>query len=267
MENILYLLKSQRKRKFKTIVKYFKRRLKNNAGRSNGTITAPRRGLLGRRKYIYIDRLRDLYPDVIGHVLHLAYYRYNKPNIAILCHPIGVTSLILAAKKVESGSLIKNYSKNPINPGDSAPLFNIAAGTLIHNISLRPHGIGKLSRAPGSSSLLVRHNPNSPLSVIKQKSGEIMAVHYYNTATLGVVSREGQALKDIKKAGTKRLMGKRPRTRPTAMNPVDHPLGGRTRGGYQSVNRKGQIVTNRKTKKRINNNIIYTLRQRKFIRY
>jgi len=86
-------------------------------------------------------------------------------------------------------------------------------------------------------------------------------------ATLGTVGNVDRFLRVIRKAGTTRRLGHRPRTRPTAMNPVDHPMGGRTRGGWQPTNIKGIITTHRPTKKYYHPAILLTKRQQKFRKY
>jgi len=84
---------------------------------------------------------------------------------------------------------------------------------------------------------------------------------------LGTVGGEDHFLKHHLKAGVVRRLGKRPRTRPSAMNPVDHPMGGRTKGGCQPTNAKGMIMTHRSTKHFRHPTILYTKREMKFKRF
>jgi len=112
---------------------------------------------------------------------------------------------------------------------------------------------------------LVRKDYNHCL--LKLKSGELRYFSSSAQATLGTVGKEDHFLKHLGKAGVTRRLGRRPRTRPSSMNPVDHPMGGRTRGGCQPMNSKGINMTNRTTKKYYHPAILFTKRQLKFKKF
>lgn len=160
---------------------------------------------------------------------------------------------------------MQNYTVSPVNNGDSCKILNFPSGVLIHNISLHPKGTGQLIRSAGCSSILVRKEYDH--SLLKLKSGELRYFDSAVTASLGTVAGEEHFLKHHIKAGVTRRLGKRPRTRPSAMNPVDHPMGGRTKGGSQPVTFKGILNFNRSTKKVYHPSILYTKRQMKFKRF
>jgi large subunit ribosomal protein L2 len=114
------------------------------------------------------------------------------------------------------GDIIKNHKHSRENsilgPGDSAYLQDIPSGRLIHNIN------GKYTRAAGASTILIRKDLDQAL--IKFKSGEIRFFHTQIRASLGLVGNENHFLRTMKYAGLIRIMGRRPRVRPSAMNPV-----------------------------------------------
>jgi len=244
--------------KVKSRIKPLTGRLRSKGGRNNGLINSPRRGDYYRRIYRYIDFKRVILPDYKGFALSFLYDPNRSANICLVCYPIGVFSYILQPTKVTSGDAIINMSSSPINFGDSSSLSQIPSGRLIHNIQ------GKFTRSAGCSTILVRKDFDQAL--MKLKSGELRFFHTSVLASLGSIGNENHFLRDYRKAGTMRLLGKRPRTRPSSMNPVDHPMGGRTRGGVQPMNKKGIITLNRKTVKKHHPSILYTKRQLKLSR-
>lgn len=239
--------------------------LKNKGGRSFGYITAPRRKSLCKRTYRFLDFKRVICPKEAALVLSSIYDPSRSSAIALICFPYGIITKILLPSKVKQGDFVQNCSFKPRNLGDSSALRQFASGVLLHNISLNPKGIGQLTRSAGCSTYLVIREHNT--SLLKLKSGEMRYFNSSVTATLGVVGNENHFLRDLKKAGNTRLLGKRSRTRPSSMNPVDHPMGGRTRGGFQPTNAKGIITLNRPTKKIRHAGILYTKRQMKFRRF
>lgn len=100
--------------------------------------------------------------------------------------------------------------------------------------------------------------------MLKLKSGELRYFNAANTATLGSIGDETNFLRDHQKAGTTRHLGKRPIVRASAMNPVDHPMGGRTKGGTQPLSPEGRLLTNKSTKQYHSPYIIRSKRSLKF---
>jgi len=264
MNNLKYdSLKTQLKTLY--TIKALTSRIKNKAGRSNGVIVSPRRGAFCRQMYRFIDFRRIIFPEQHGLILRIGYDPRRSAPIAFTCYPSGLFVNILSAAKLSEGDIIQNLTSNPKNVGDSSKLNNIPSGVLIHNISLYPKGIGQLMRSAGCSSILVRKENDHAL--LKLKSGELRYFNASITATLGTVGGEDHFLKHHIRAGVVRRLGKRPRTRPSAMNPVDHPMGGRTRGGCQPTNPNGMIMTHRSTKYFRHPTILYTKREMKFKRF
>lgn len=242
----------------KTKITSLTTRIKNRGGRTNGRIVCPRRGDYHKRIYRFIDFKRIIFPTEKGIVLSSQYDPIRTANILLVCYPSGVFSYILQPSKITVGDTITNLSNKPSNMGDSATLAKFPSGVLLHNLN------GQLSRAAGCSAILVRKDADQAL--MKLKSGELRFFNLSTIASLGNISNENHFLHNYKRAGVMRHLGRRPRVRPSAMNPVDHPMGGRTRGGVQPTNIKGVITLNRPTKKRYHNSILFTKRQLKLLK-
>lgn len=232
--------------------------LKNKGGRENGRIIVPRRSNFYKRKTRLIDYKRVILPGINGHILKFHKKVNRTVDHASIFYLEGVLLHILRAAKMKLGDKVVNNTKSPQNIGDSASLLNIPSGTVIHNLGAR------FTRAAGTSTMLVRKDFDQAL--IKLKSGELRFDNLLITATLGQLGNENWFLKIIKLAGNSRRLGRRPRNRPSARNPVDHPLGGRTKGGSQPKNIKGVITLNRATVKKRKNHIFFSKRQLKLLR-
>jgi large subunit ribosomal protein L2 len=233
-------------------------RLKSKGGRANGQIIAPRRGDYNRRLYRYIDFKRLVFPQHQGIILHSLYDPNRSANISLICYPIGILTYILQPSKISIGDVVINNTESPTNFGDTTSLMKYPSGRLLHNIQ------GKFTRSAGCSTILVRKDYDQAL--VKLKSGELRFFHTSVLASYGSVGNENHFLRTYGHAGIIRRLGRRPRTRPSSMNPVDHPMGGRTRGGCQPKNQKGVITLSRKTVKHHHANILYTKRQLKLLR-
>jgi large subunit ribosomal protein L2 len=233
-------------------------RLPNKGGRVSGRIITPRRGNLHRRIYRYLDFKRLLLPNQKGLLLRTVYSANHTAALGLICYPVGLLTYILNPTKIYEGDFIVNGGLSPIFYGDATSIANFPSGSLIYNIA------GRFTRSAGCSTILVRQDYDQAL--LKLKSGEL---RYFNTsvvASSGTVCNENHFITDYKKAGRMRHLGFRPRTRPSSMNPVDHPMGGRTRGGCAPMNRKGVITLNRPTVFRHQHSILYTKRQLKLRR-
>jgi large subunit ribosomal protein L2 len=138
-------------------------------------------------------------------------------------------------------------------------LSDIPLGTIIHNIELRPGQGAALARSAGSYAQLSARE--GKYAVLRMPSGEVRMILITCKATVGSVSNPDHSLEVSGKAGRLRWLGRRPRTRPVAMNPVDHPMGGgegRASGGHPR-SRKGLKAKGLKTryiKKASNKHII-----------
>mgnify|MGYP002661785693 CR=1 FL=1 len=149
---------------------------------------------------------------------------------------------------IKQGDVIETGAQADIKPGNNLPLRNIPTGTVVHAIELRPLGGAKIARSAGAAVQLVAKD--GAYAQLRMPSGEIRNVDARCRATVGEVGNSDHANIQLGKAGRARWMGKRPITRGESMNPVDHPHGGRTRGGKPPVSPwgKGEVRTRRPKK-------------------
>ena len=140
---------------------------------------------------------------------------------------------MIAPKGLTVGQKIESGSEAPIKAGNALPLRNIPVGTTVHCVEMMPGKGAQIARAAGAGvQLLAREGEYAQL---RMRSGEIRRVHVNCRATIGEVGNEEHNLRQIGKAGANRWRGIRPTVRGETMNPVDHPLGGRTRGNRHPV--------------------------------
>ena len=224
--------------------------LKKSGGRNvNGRITMRHRGG-GHKRHL---RIIDFKRDKIGIPATVASIEYD-PNrsarIALLNYVDGEKRYILAPLKLEVGSSVMSGPKVDIKPGNTLPLRNIPLGTDIHNIELRVGRGGQIVRSAGTHAQLMAKEGRYAL--VKLPSGELRMVLIDCNATvgqLGNVSHENIALG---KAGRRRWLGRRPKVRGVAMNPVDHPMGGgegRSSGGRHPCTPWGKPTKGYRTRK------------------
>ncbi len=206
--------------------------LKKSGGRNaNGRITTRHRGGGHKRHLRVIDFKRDKI-GIPATVASIEYDPNRSARIALLHYADGEKRYILAPLKLDVGSSVMSGQTVDIKPGNTLPLRNIPLGTDIHNIELRVGRGGQIVRSAGTHAQLMAKEGRYAL--VKLPSGELRMVLIDCNATvgqLGNVSHENIALG---KAGRRRWLGRRPKVRGVAMNPVDHPMGGgegRSSGG------------------------------------
>ena len=222
--------------------------LKKNSGRNSyGRITVRHRGGGNRRKYRVIDFKRDK-DGINANVLTIEYDPNRSAFIALVQYEDGEKRYILAPHDLKVGDVVRSGADADIKPGNNLPLRNIPTGTVVHAIELRPLGGAKIARSAGASVQLVAKD--GAYAQLRMPSGEIRNVDARCRATVGEVGNSDHANIQLGKAGRARWMGKRPITRGESMNPVDHPHGGRTRGGKPPVSPwgKGEVRTRRPKK-------------------
>tara|TARA_B100001750_G_C15514714_1_gene606199 strand:+ start:782 stop:1609 length:828 start_codon:yes stop_codon:yes gene_type:complete len=198
---------------------------KKSGGRNNtGKMTMRHVGGGHKKRYRLVDFKRDKF-DIKGLVKSVEYDPNRSARIALIYYTDGEKRYIIAPDGISVGSYIISGKKN-INAviGNCMPLSQIPLGTTIHNIELSPGKGGVLSRSAGSSAELVARE--GKYCTLKLSSGEVRLVLSTCLATIGLVSNKSNSLIKSGKAGRKRWLGRRPRTRGVAMNPVDHPMGG-----------------------------------------
>ena len=213
--------------------------MKKSGGRNNqGRMTMRYKGGGHKRRYRVIDFKRDKY-DVVGEVTSIEYDPNRSAFIALINYSDNEKRYIIAQKGMKVGQKIVSGQSVSPDIGNAMPLSNIPLGTLISCIEMRPGKGATLARSAGSYAQLMARE--GKFSTIKLPSGETRLVLSNCFATIGVVSNSDHQLTVSGKAGRTRWLGRRPRTRPVAMNPVDHPMGGgegRASGGHPR-SRKG----------------------------
>ena len=238
--------------------------LKKSGGRnSNGRKTARHRGGGAKRLYRTIDfkRLKDGVP---AKVAQIEYDPNRSAYIALLHYADGEKRYILAPARLRVGATVESGPGADIRIGNSLPLANMPAGTVIHNVELTPGRGGQLARSAGASIQLLAKEGD--YVTLRLPSGEMRMVRAECRATVGTIGNaEHQNLK-IGKAGRKRHMGVRPQTRGTAMNPVDHPHGGgegSTTAGRHPVTPWGVPTLGYRTRKKGKQSDQYIVRGRR----
>lgn len=223
--------------------------LKRHAGRNNyGRITSRHKGGGHKRMYRVIDFRRWDKDGVPARVAEIEYDPNRTARIALLNYADGDKRYILAPEGVSVGDVVQTGADADIKPGNNLPLSAIPTGTIVHAIELRPLGGAKIARSAGTSVQLVAKD--GIYAQLRMPSGEIRNVLASCRATIGEVGNADHANIELGKAGRARWKGHRPITRGESMNPVDHPHGGRTRGGKNPMSPwgKGEVRTRRPKK-------------------
>jgi len=212
------------------------RPLPKSGGRNSmGRITSRHRGGGHKRRYRLIDFKRDKH-NVPAKVASIEYDPNRSARIALLHYKDGEKRYILAPLELSPGDTVISGEQVDIKPGNALPLKIIPIGTVIHNVELKPKKGAQLIRSAGAYGQLVAKEGN--YAQIKLPSNEVRRVLLDCYATVGQVSNLDHENTSLGKAGKTRWLGKRPKVRGVAMNPVDHPLGGgegKSSGGRHPV--------------------------------
>ncbi len=207
--------------------------IKKSGGRnSEGKMTMRFMGGGHKRRYRVIDFKRNK-DGVPATVKTIEYDPNRSAYIALLNYADGEKRYIIAQNGMKVGQTVVSGEKVAPEIGNTLTLANIPLGTVISCIELRPGQGAVMARSAGSFGQLMARE--GKYATIKLPSGEIRRVLLTCKATIGAVSNSDHQLTVSGKAGRNRWLGRRPRTRPVAMNPVDHPMGGgegRASGGH-----------------------------------
>ena len=206
---------------------------KSTGGRNNrGKMTVRYRGGGHKRRYRLVDFKRNKF-DILSEVKSIEYDPNRSAFIALLEYKDGEKRYIIAQNGLKIGQTISSGEKAVPEVGNALRLAKIPLGTIISCIELNPSGGAVLARSAGAFAQLMARE--GKLATIKLPSGETRTIPTSCMATIGAVSNSDHQLLISGKAGRSRWIGRRPRTRPVAMNPVDHPMGGgegRASGGH-----------------------------------
>jgi large subunit ribosomal protein L2 len=212
--------------------------LKKSGGRDNhGHISMRRRGGGHKRKYRIIDFRRDKF-GVAATVKEIEYDPNRSARIALVEYADGERRYILHPKGLKVGDAVTSGPGSDIRTGNTLPLVEVPLGTSVHNIELKIGKGGQLCRSAGMAAQVVAKE--GAYVTLRMPSTEMRLIHGRCLATIGVIGNEEHELLSWGKAGKSRWKGRRPRVRGEVMNPVDHPHGGRTRGGRNVVSPWGK---------------------------
>ena len=218
----------------------------SNGGRNNnGRITVRFRGGGHKKAYRKIDFKRAKF-DQPARVERIEYDPNRSAFIALVKYEDGELSYILAPQRLAEGVSVVSGEHVDVKPGNAMPVGNIPIGTIVHNIELKIGKGGQIARSAGTYAQIVGRDQEYVIA--RLNSGEQRLVHGRCMATVGAVSNPDHMNISIGKAGRSRWMGRRGHVRGETMNPVDHPLGGRTRGGRHPVTPWGKPTKGKKTR-------------------
>lgn len=238
--------------------------LKKSGGRNNvGKMTMRYIGGGHKQKLRLIDFKRNKF-NIPATVKAIEYDPSRTARVALLYYADGEKSYIIAPEGLKVGDTVLSGSGIAPEIGNALPLAEIPLGTIVHNIELKPGRGAAMARSAGSyAQLLAREGK---YATIKLPSGEMRLVLTTCLATVGTVSNSDHMNVKLGKAGRNRWLGRRPRVRGVAMNPVDHPMGGgegRASGGHPR-SRKGLYAKGLKTRtpKKYSNSLIISRRKK-----
>jgi len=225
--------------------------LRKSGGRNNkGRITVRHRGGGHKRRYRLIDFKRDKV-GVPGKVATVEYDPNRSANIALIHYVDGEKRYILHPKGLEVGDTILSSDDADIRPGNAMRLSVVPLGTWVHNVELQIGRGGQMCRSAGTYAQLMAKDGGYAL--LRLPSSELRQVHLECKATIGQVGNLSHENQTIGKAGRSRWLGRRPKVRGSAMNPIDHPMGGgegKSSGGRHPCSPWGQLSKGLKTRKK-----------------
>ncbi len=238
--------------------------MKKSGGRNNqGKMTVRNIGGGHKRRYRVIDFKRN--KEGKAEVMSVEYDPNRSAFISLIKFEDGEKRYILAPVGIQVGQTVESGTGVSPEVGNCMPMAEMPLGSIIHNIELQPGKGAEICRSAGTNAQLLARD--GKYAIIKMPSGETRMILASCVATIGTVSNPDHSLVRLGKAGRNRWLGRRPRVRPAAMNPVDHPQGGgegRSKGG-QARSRKGIPSKGLKTRavKKHSNRLIIERKKKK----
>lgn len=240
------------------------RPIKKSGGRNNlGRITVRFRGGGAKRRYRLIDFKRNK-DGIPAKVFSIEYDPNRTVYIALLHYADGEKRYILCPLGLSVGQTLLSGSQAEPLAGNSMPLANIPVGLQIHNIELTPGRGGQVVRSAGCTAQLQARE--GKYAVVLLPSGELRRIHVSCRASIGRLGNTDHQNVKLGKAGRRRHLGRRPHVRGTAMNPVDHPMGGgegRTAGGRHPCSPTAVLAKGGRTRRRNHPTDAFIIRRRK----
>ncbi|SEP94501.1 50S ribosomal protein L2 [Neolewinella agarilytica] len=239
--------------------------LKKSGGRNGtGKMTVRQKGGGHKRRYRIIDFRRNM-DNLTAEVKTIEYDPNRTAYIALVNYSDGTKAYILAPQGLKVGDVLSSGANAAPTVGNTLFLGDVPLGSSIHAIELQPGKGAALARSAGTNGTLM--GKEGRFVSVKLPSGEVRRILKTCRATIGATSNPDHALQVAGKAGRNRWLGKRPRVRGVAMNPVDHPMGGgegRASGGHPR-SRTGIMAKGQKTRNvnKASNKLIITRRKTK----
>ncbi len=225
--------------------------IKRTGGRNNfGRVTSRWIGGGHKKLYRVIDFRRDK-ADIPSKVTAIEYDPNRSANIALLTYVDGEKRYILAPNDLKVGDTVISGEAVDIRPGNALPLKAIPVGSFVHNVEMKRGKGGQLVRSAGGYAQLMAKEGR--YATLKLPSSEVRYILQECYATVGQLGNTDHENVTIGKAGRSRWLGRNPRVRGMAMNPVDHPHGGgegRSKGGNHPTSPWGTPTKGYKTRRR-----------------
>ncbi|GIW68827.1 MAG: 50S ribosomal protein L2 [Candidatus Parcubacteria bacterium] len=197
---------------------------RTGARNARGRITTRFRGGGHKRKLRDIDFYFLDKKGVPARVERLERDPNRSGYVALVCYRDGERRYVLAPQGIEKGQEILMSEDAPLTPANRLPLAKFPVGSLVYNVETTPEGGAKLVRSAGVAAEVIGHDAG--YTFLKMPSSEVRKISSRAWASVGAVSHPSHGLVTIGKAGRSRWLGRRPKVRGAAMNPVDHPHGG-----------------------------------------
>lgn len=234
------------------------------AGRDTaGRISVRRKGGRHKRRYRDVDFKREKH-GIPARVETVEYDPNRSANIALLVYKDGERRYIIAPRGIQVGAVLMSGPDAPIDMGNALPLARIPVGMTIHNVELQLGRGAQLARSAGTSAVIVAKEGD--YVTVRLPSGEMRMIFKNCYATLGSVGNEDHMNVSLGKAGRTRWLGRRPKVRGVAMNPIDHPHGGgegKSSGGRHPVSPWGMPTKGFKTRKKRKSSGKFIVKRRK----
>ncbi len=233
-------------------------------GRNNqGRITSMHRGGGVKRLYRDVD-FKQNKKDIPAKVATIEYDPNRTSRIALLNYRDGEKRYILAPVGMAVGDTVMTAEKTPVRPGNRMKLGNMPQGTMVHNVEIRLGQGGIIVRSAGTGAIVMAHDGGN--TQLQLPSSEMRIVSSECFASIGQLSNAEHAKVWLGKAGRSRWLGRRPKVRGTAQNPVDHPYGGgegrQGRGTRRPKTRHGKVTGGHKTRDRKKKSSLFIVRRR-----
>lgn len=237
--------------------------ISKKAGRNNsGSIMVRRRGGGAKRKYRIIDFIRNK-SDIPAKIIEIEYDPNRSARIALIKYADGEKRYIICPHNLNVGDSVITGSDAEIRVGNTKKLADIPEGTFIHNIEMKRGQGAVLARSAGASAQILAKE--GKYAHVKLPSGEVRLIDINCFATIGQVGNLNHANINLGKAGKNRWKGRRPKVRGSAMNPVDHPLGGgegKTAGGRHPSSPSGLLSKGYRTRKKKKDSTRFIIKRR-----